>query len=110
MVDISTNSQTKDNKMDDFLESLRNDHGRLLTNDQHNHICGVIERFAVNAYRKYVLGVLEHGGGLLAKPVLHEMRDECIDLFIYTDTAIQQMNSGGVVPEPGWTEGGDGKA
>jgi hypothetical protein len=96
--------------MDDFLESLRKDFGANLTSDQHWHICGVIERFAVRAYQKYSEGVANHGGGLLRKPVLREMRDEAIDMVVYVDTAIQQESMGGVIPEPGWTEDGDGKA
>lgn len=67
-------------------------HNPALTEEQHAHITGIIERFAYDAYEKYVAGQLEHGGNLWEKDVLKEARQETLDLVVYLDTEIMKRS------------------
>lgn len=63
-----------------------------MTKNQENHACNIISAFNIIALQKYKRGARRHGGNLLKKDTLElllEIRDEAIDTFIYTQTAIE---------------------
>lgn len=49
----------------------------------YNFADDVLEDFNVQAERKFCKGQEEHGGSILTKPLLHEMKGEVIDQMFY---------------------------
>lgn len=69
-----------------------------MTIDQEIHLERMKNKFRALADKKYRKGQNEHGGNLFDKPTLEllkEIQAESIDLFIYTQTAIDRMERHG---------------
>lgn len=78
-----------------FLRSRFNQ--SVLTDEQTEHIEGILKDFCEEAYEKYVAGQKEHGGDLWKKDiVLPELKKEFIDGYIYSKTLERQVVDAGV--------------
>lgn len=65
-----------------------------MTPDELAHLDFLVNAFDISARAKYKRGAQEHKSDLLSKSPLEllvEIRDEAIDTFIYTQTAIQKQ-------------------
>lgn len=56
-----------------------------------DHVTRVQKQAAKDIREKYLKGQIEHGGCLWEKPVAREIRDEALDLMVYTTTLLDQL-------------------
>lgn len=64
-----------------------------ITEEHENHISGITRKFSLDARKKYIMGIKEHGGNLWDKPnLVNEALNEAIDQFVYIYTFAEQIN------------------
>jgi hypothetical protein len=65
-----------------------------MTQEQQDHVDGLTQTFRMLTTEKYARGAAEHGGNLFdvdVLPLLHMLREEVIDSFVYLQTAIDKL-------------------